>query len=239
MSSSQTELLKYAGIGVLLGLVSYQVVRSASRPKSRDLPSPNQIDEKQLLRLESTLKKLESEYESTKIEKVESINATITPDLPSLERSQSTILKRTSVKICPVAHIEEIWPEDKHNCFESPLVKLYSQLAMGQPTAETADIFQQGEVFGLHEKYYRDLSELQSSFKFMIAAARQFIAVNPQQTVAAIVTCGGITPGVNCVIKSLYTCLAEQYKVKKTIGVRMGMYGLMQADDKYWVPLTN
>jgi 6-phosphofructokinase len=32
--------------------------------------------------------------------------------------------------------------------------------------------------------------------------------------------------------------LDQQYKVKKTIGVRMGMYGLMQKDDKYWKTLT-
>ena len=50
-------------------------------------------------------------------------------------------------------------------------------------------------------------------------------------------TCGGITPGINCVIKSLFTCLAQQYKVKKTIGVKMGMYGLMNPDKKYWEPL--
>jgi len=56
--------------------------------------------------------------------------------------------------------------------------------------------------------------------------------------VAAIATCGGITPGTNCVIKSLFNCLDQQYKVKKTIGVRMGMYGLMQKDDKYWKTLT-
>lgn len=67
---------------------------------------------------------------------------------------------------------------------------------------------------------------MQSSFKFMIAAAREFIYVDPAKTTAAIVTCGGIVPGFNCVVRSLTKCL-EQYKVKQIIGVRMGMFGLI------------
>jgi hypothetical protein len=131
------------------------------------------------------------------------------------------------VKICPVTHIDEIWPEDKRRHLESPLAQLYSQLAMGKPTDHTSGIFMQGISFGMHEWYYKDLSELQSSFKFMIAGAREMISVDPKKTVAAIATCGGITPGVNCVIRSLFMCLDQQYKVSKTIGIRMGMYGLM------------
>lgn len=56
---------------------------------------------------------------------------------------------------------------------------------------------------------------------------------------AAIATCGGITPGVNVVIRSLVKCLEELYKVKKVIGVRYGMFGLQQQDPKYWMPLTS
>jgi len=50
---------------------------------------------------------------------------------------------------------------------------------MGKLNEETNGIFLEGPVFCLHEKYYRDLSELQSSFKFMFAGARKYIAVDP------------------------------------------------------------
>ena len=100
-----------------------------------------------------------------------------------------------------------------------------------------SSIFLRGTYFGLQEKYYRDLSELTSSFKFMTTSSREQIWVDPAKTTAAIVTCGGITPGINCVIRSLVKCL-EMYKVKKIIGVRMGMHGLSQSDDKYWSTLT-
>jgi len=71
----------------------------------------------------------------------------------------------------------------------------------------------------------------------MICAARAYIAVDPAKTTVAIATCGGITPGINCVLRSLVKCLDQQYKVKKILGVRMGMYGMMQSDDSYWLPM--
>lgn len=108
---------------------------------------------------------------------------------------------------------------------------------MGKINENASEIFCKADRFGLAEKHYRDLSEMQSSFKFMIAAAREFIYVDPANTTAAIATCGGIVPGVNCVIRALVKCLDKQYKVKNIIGVRMGMYGLMQREDEYWIPL--
>lgn len=108
---------------------------------------------------------------------------------------------------------------------------------MGHQSDDASQIFSKHLRFGLHEKYYRDMAELQSSFKFMVCTAREFIAVDPEKTTVAIATCGGITPGINCVLRSLVKCLDQQYKVKKIFGVRMGMYGLMQSDDKYWLPL--
>jgi 6-phosphofructokinase 1 len=49
---------------------------------------------------------------------------------------------------------------------------------------------------------------------------------NPRQTRAGIVTCGGLCPGLNDVIRSLYLELHHAYGVKEVLGFRWGYQGL-------------
>jgi 6-phosphofructokinase 1 len=58
------------------------------------------------------------------------------------------------------------------------------------------------------------------------AGPRQQIFFNPAQTTAAIVTCGGLCPGLNNVIRSLYMELAFRYGVHRILGIRNGYLGL-------------
>jgi 6-phosphofructokinase 1 len=55
---------------------------------------------------------------------------------------------------------------------------------------------------------------------------------------AAIVTCGGLCPGLNVVIKSIVECLYFEYGVKEIWGIKWGYRGFYE-DDKYWVPLND
>jgi len=55
---------------------------------------------------------------------------------------------------------------------------------------------------------------------------------------AAIVTCGGLCPGLNVVIKSLVNCLSNEYGVKEIYGVKWGYRGFYD-DDKFWIKLDN
>jgi len=59
-----------------------------------------------------------------------------------------------------------------------------------------------------------------------LAGPRNKIFFNPPQTRAAIVTCGGLCPGINDVIRSVTTALFFSYKVKDIIGIRYGLRGL-------------
>ena len=63
-----------------------------------------------------------------------------------------------------------------------------------------------------------DTIDRQSSFE--VAGPREKIFFKPAYTKAAIVTCGGLCPGINCVIRSLVAQLYAQYgiKNKKTKG---------------------
>jgi 6-phosphofructokinase 1 len=59
-----------------------------------------------------------------------------------------------------------------------------------------------------------------------LAGPRDKIFFNPSQTRAAIVTCGGLCPGINDVIRSITTALFFSYNVKDIIGIRYGLRGL-------------
>jgi len=60
---------------------------------------------------------------------------------------------------------------------------------------------------------------------FEKAGPRKHIYFDPAQTTAAIVTCGGLCPGLNNVIRSAYRQF-RQYGVKKIYGMRYGYQGL-------------
>ena len=61
---------------------------------------------------------------------------------------------------------------------------------------------------------------------FELAGAREHIFFNPPDTRAGIVTCGGLCPGLNDVIRSLFFELHHAYGVKEVLGFRWGYQGL-------------
>ena len=60
-----------------------------------------------------------------------------------------------------------------------------------------------------------------------LAGPRENIFFIPEKTHAAIVTCGGICPGLNDVIRSLVMTLWYHYGVRKISGIRYGYRGLL------------
>jgi 6-phosphofructokinase 1 len=61
---------------------------------------------------------------------------------------------------------------------------------------------------------------------FELAGAREHLFFNPSETRAGIVTCGGLCPGLNDVIRSLFFELRHGYGVKEVLGFRWGYQGL-------------
>ncbi|UCH61684.1 MAG: ATP-dependent 6-phosphofructokinase [Fidelibacterota bacterium] len=60
------------------------------------------------------------------------------------------------------------------------------------------------------------------------AGPRERLYFNPEKVVAGIVTCGGLCPGLNNVIRSIFMQIHYQYKVKNIIGFRYGYRGIYQ-----------
>eukprot|EP00796_Vickermania_ingenoplastis_P002332 gene2332-1466_t len=71
-----------------------------------------------------------------------------------------------------------------------------------------------------------------------LAAARSTIHFNPSETTFGIVTCGGICPGLNDVIRSITLAGIEQYGVKRVIGFRFGYWGLSKEGSKNAIELS-
>jgi len=61
---------------------------------------------------------------------------------------------------------------------------------------------------------------------FELAGARASLFFNPAETRAGVVTCGGLCPGLNDVIRSLFFELHHAYGVKEVLGFRWGYQGL-------------
>jgi len=72
---------------------------------------------------------------------------------------------------------------------------------------------------------------------FELAGAREHIHYEPATTRAAIVTCGGLCPGLNTVIRSIVHQL-DTYGVRDVLGLRNGYRGLNPAYGLEPVPLT-
>jgi 6-phosphofructokinase 1 len=73
---------------------------------------------------------------------------------------------------------------------------------------------------------------------FELAGPREKLFFDPKRTRAGIVTCGGLCPGLNDVIRSLFLELHHAYGVKEVLGFRGGYHGLDPARGAEPIVLT-
>ena len=80
------------------------------------------------------------------------------------------------------------------------------------------------------EMFYRDPIEVEPELEgfvqlFERAGPREKLYFEPSKTKVAIVTCGGLCPGLNNVIRSVYVQLHYHYGVPAVLGIRYGFSG--------------
>lgn len=71
-----------------------------------------------------------------------------------------------------------------------------------------------------------------------LAGPRPYIYFDPAKTRAAIVTCGGLCPGINDVIRSIVLTLYHSYGVKHIYGIKYGLQGFIPSYGHDIVELT-
>ena len=85
-----------------------------------------------------------------------------------------------------------------------------------------------------------DFSDIdgEEDYRFELAGPRERIFFDPKHTRAGIVTCGGLCPGLNNVIRSLFLELHHTYSVSDVLGFRYGYQGLDPSQGFDPIPLT-
>lgn len=74
--------------------------------------------------------------------------------------------------------------------------------------------------------------------QFELAGPRAKLYFDPQQTRAGIVTCGGLCPGLNNVVRSLFLEMHHCYGVEEVVGFRGGYSGLIPKPGAEPITLT-
>jgi 6-phosphofructokinase 1 len=83
---------------------------------------------------------------------------------------------------------------------------------------------------------YKESGEMPVSFEK--AGPKENIFFEPAKTKVAIVTCGGLCPGVNNVIRSLVNQLYYRYGINRILGIKYGYQGLVSKYNHPVVELT-
>jgi 6-phosphofructokinase 1 len=141
-----------------------------------------------------------------------------------------------------LSEIEELSKNDKiktcSHVSQFSDTEIYLNPCYGDPTERT--VYQGGflsdEGF-LNPKttvYHDD-----TGLKFIKSGPRKSISFDPKKVTAAILTCGGICPGLNVVIRELYMTLRYNYQVDKIYGIKNGYQGIYTDTDKTYITLEN
>ncbi len=78
------------------------------------------------------------------------------------------------------------------------------------------------------------ISDGREPLSFELAGPRETIFFDPANVRAAVVTCGGLCPGINNVIRAIVMALYHGYGVHSIIGIRYGLRGFIP---KYGLPV--
>ncbi len=98
------------------------------------------------------------------------------------------------------------------------------------------DAFMQDDAFVIATRNQSSMKEVLHSLKFLKAGAREYVFFNPKDIKAAIVTCGGLCPGLNVVIREIVMSLYYNYEAKEIWGVKWGYKGFYSGED-CWMKL--
>lgn len=83
-----------------------------------------------------------------------------------------------------------------------------------------------------------DFANIDSLPSFEKAGPREKLTFKPGETVSAIVTCGGLCPGLNTVVRSLVMMNWHRYGNRKIYGIRFGYNGLSMQNKINPIELT-
>lgn len=94
------------------------------------------------------------------------------------------------------------------------------------------------ESFVISSKDHMTIKDIATSIKFLKAGPRKDIFFNTDNVKAAIVTCGGLCPGLNVVVREIVMSLWFNYEVRQIYGIKWGYKGFYTETENNWKPLS-
>ena len=138
--------------------------------------------------------------------------------------------------ICVIPHLKDFLDDLEPR--ESPLVPGLVKGESGEIVGFMPKIsFVPAGSFVLAEKLYENYEQLINGLKFKRSGPSREIYFDPPRTKAAIVTCGGLCPGLNVVIRELVMCMWFNYGVRQIYGVKWGYRGFYENFPEHWIEL--
>ena len=148
-----------------------------------------------------------------------------------------TVYSHEAIK--KTSHLAKLNDKNEFELFRSPLLGDNIQKSIfGGSGYLPQDSFIQNECFVTSGSEYSTYLDVAHAAKFVKAGPRAEIFCDPKKTKAAIVTCGGLCPGLNVVIRELFMTLYFNYEVKDVFGIKWGYKGFYTDVDKNWIKLT-
>ncbi|EGR34828.1 hypothetical protein IMG5_000550 [Ichthyophthirius multifiliis] len=132
--------------------------------------------------------------------------------------------------------IMDVAQEDSIPCYQSPLFgKNNYREFFGGGGFLPENAFTYSGSYVLSEAVINNTNTIENSKRYLRAGPRKHNYFDPKHVKAAIVTCGGLCPGLNVVIRELFMCLYYNYGVKEIYGIKYGYRGFYQYE---WELLT-
>jgi len=211
MSDSSNKGLAIAAVGFILGLVAMKVYMSSeSKEKKEEENEEVKVAESpSLMPRTSTITK--ADY-SKKFDKLKAASRLFTESLMS----------HGKINISRVPHLAET---HDIQIYQSPMLGDISKrdiLGFSVSGFLPEEAFSSSKKFVLAGQSYQSYKDIADELKFLRAGPRKQIVFNPEEVKAAIVTCGGLCPGLNVVIREIVMALWYNYGVREIYGVKNG-----------------
>ncbi len=86
---------------------------------------------------------------------------------------------------------------------------------------------EQGVHLFLDQEYVEELGDQLVPLRFELAGPREHLYFDSSKTKCAIVTCGGLCPGINDVIRAIVMEAYHNYRVPAVLGIKYGLEGFI------------
>lgn len=130
-----------------------------------------------------------------------------------------------------VVEVESFWKGPKTEGVPNPMVLTKDTIPIVSNRFLPINSCVPEGAFTLSDRQYKSEEKLLSAGRYLKAGPKTHLYYDPNKVRAAIVTCGGLCPGENVVVRELVMMLWYSYGVKDIYGVKYGYEGFWKIKD--------